>query len=145
MTTIETDLGDQQGASRGAVAVVSAALVWPIISLLVTGSWHFAIEAIWPDLRNTFVPSVLGPLLLAYGIWAGYGSVRHGGSYVTAIVAGAILGLLPLMLDVVGFGLLLGRGFDAGLLAGIFGFSMVLFGALIGGGVGVSGAIRAAR
>ena len=111
-----------------------AALVWPIVSLLITGMWHFAVEAIWPDLRNTFVPAVLAPLLLSYGAWAGYGTARAGGGYVGAIVAGAILGILPLALDVVGFGMILGRGSDVGLLAGVFGFSMVLFGALLGGG-----------
>jgi len=111
-----------------------AALVWPIVSLLITGMWHFAVEAIWPDLRNVFVPAVLGPILLAYGAWAGYRTANAGGGYVGAIVAGAILGVLPLMLDIVGFGMILGRGTDAGLLAGVFGFSMVLFGALLGGG-----------
>jgi hypothetical protein len=115
-----------------------SALVWPIVSLLITGSWHFAIEAIWPDLRNAFVPAVLAPLLVAYGVWAGYSTVRDGGSYVTAIVAGGILGVLPLMLQTLGFGLILGRGLDAGTLTGIFAFSMVLFGSLLGGGFAVS-------
>jgi len=111
-----------------------AGLVWPIVSLLITGMWHFTVEAIWPDLRNVFVPAVLGPILLAYGAWAGYRTANAGGGYVGAIIAGAILGVLPLMLEIVGFGIILGRGSDVGLLAGIFGFSMVLFGALLGGG-----------
>jgi len=55
-------------------------------------------------------------------------------SFGLAIVAGAILGVLPLMLQSIGFGVLLGRGVDVGLLAGIFGFTMVLFGSLLGGG-----------
>lgn len=50
------------------------------------------------------------------------------------IVAGAILGILPVIAEVLGFGLILGRGFTRGVLAGVFGFGMVLFGALIGGG-----------
>jgi hypothetical protein len=114
--------------------VLPRVLLWPIISLLVTGSWHFVVEAVWPDLRNYFVPAVLALVLIAYGAWAGYRSITAGGSYVTAIVAGLILGLLPLALDIVGFGLILGRGFDAGLLAGVFGLSVVVFGALLGGG-----------
>lgn len=109
-------------------------LTWPIVSLLITGMWHFAAEAIWPDLQNLFVPAVLGPVLLAYGAWAGYRTANGGGGYAGAIVAGVILGVLPLMLDIVGFGVILGRGTDVGLLAGVFGFSMVLFGSLLGGG-----------
>jgi hypothetical protein len=38
------------------------------------------------------------------------------------------------MLDIVGFGVLLGRGTQAGELAGIFGFAYILFGSLIGAG-----------
>jgi hypothetical protein len=119
-------------------SALRAGLVWPIVSLLITGMWHFVVEAIWPDLRNAFVPAVLGPILLAYGAWAGYRTANAGGGYVGAIVAGAILGLLPLMLDIVGFGIILGRGTDAGLLGGVFGLSMVVFGALIGGGYRMS-------
>ncbi len=124
--------------TTGVATALRDALVWPIVSLLITGMWHFTIEAIWPDLRNTFVPAVLAPLLFSYGAWAGYRTVAAGGSYAVAIVAGAILGLLPLMLDIIGFGVILSRGVDVGLLAGVFGFSMVLFGALLGGGYAVS-------
>jgi hypothetical protein len=116
------------------LGVLPRVLPLPIVSLVITGSWHLVIEAIWPDLRNAFVPAVLAPLLLAYGAWAGYRAVASGGSYLTAIVAAIILGVLPLVLDVVGFGLILGRGFDTGLLAGIYGMSVVLFGGLLGGG-----------
>lgn len=126
------------GPTTGIATSLRAALVWPIVSLLVTGMWHFTVEAVWPNLREMFVPAVLAPLLLAYGAWAGHRSVAAGGGYVGAIVAGAILGLLPLMLDIVGFGIILGRGVDAGLLAGVYGFSMVLFGSLLGGGYTVS-------
>lgn len=115
-----------------------AGLVWPIVSLLITGMWHMTVEAIWPDLRNFFVPTVLASILLPYGAWAGYRTANAGGGYVGAIVAGAILGLLPFGLQLVGFGVILGRGTDVGLLAGVFGFSMVLFGALIGGGYRMS-------
>ena len=60
--------------------------------------------------------------------------IQVGGNYGNAILAGAILGLLPVILDVVGFGIILGRGASQGLLAGVFGFGMILFGALIGSG-----------
>src|SRR5215213_7132515 len=110
---------------RRAMQTLPRILMWPAISLIVTGSLHFAVEALWPDLRNSFVPSVLAPLLLAYGAWVGYRAAGAGRSFATAAGAGAILGLLPFTLDVVGFGLILGRGIQAGQLAGIFGFSLV--------------------
>ena len=109
-------------------------LRWPVIGLLITGGLHFTMEAIWPDLRTTFIPPVLAPLLLAYGFWVGYRAIGAGGAYLHAILAGAILGILPLMLEVVGFGAILGRGVQAGGLAGIFGFAFILFGSLIGAG-----------
>jgi hypothetical protein len=113
-------------------------LKWPVVCLLITGSVHFILEAVAPDMKDIFIPPVLAPLLLAYGIWTGYKTVAHGGNYVSAIVAGAILGLLPLMLDSLGFGMILGRGVQWGLLAGVFGFSMILFGSLIGSGFALS-------
>ena len=114
-------------------------LKWPVISLLLTGAAHFALEAIWPDLRNTFIPPVLGPILLAYGAWVGYRTIGAGGTYLHAIVAAGILGVLPIVLDVVGFGQILGRGTQAGVLAGVFGFTVIVFGSLIGAGFVLSG------
>ena len=143
MTTMEQPITGGVTSRSGAATMVGV-MTWPIIALLITGAWHFTVEAIWPDLKTFFVPAVLGPVLLAYGAWAGYGATGATGSFLAAIAAGAILGVLPLVLDVVGFGVLLGRGVDAGSLAGIFGFSMVLFGALAGGGYRASSA-RAAQ
>lgn len=113
-------------------------LKWPVVSLLITGGLHFTLEAIWPDLKNTFIPPVLAPLLLAYGLWVGYRAIQAGGTYLHAVLAAAILGILPIMLDVVGFGVILGRGVQAGELAGVFGFAFILFGSLIGAGVVLS-------
>jgi len=113
-------------------------LKWPVISLLITGTIHFVVEMVMPDLRNTFQPPVLAPLLLAFGIWVGYKMVMFGGNYGQVIFAGAILGILPVILDVFGFGIILGRGIQLGVLAGVFGFCMILFGSLIGGGFALS-------
>ena len=110
-------------------------LTWPVMSLLITGAVHFTLEAIWPDLKVTFIPPVLAPLLLAYGLWVGYRFVEAGGGYLGGLAAGAVVGLLPLTLDIVGFGIILGRGTTAGMLAGLFGLGMVFFGSLIGSGV----------
>ena len=57
----------------------SRTLKWPVISLLITGATHFLLEAIWPDLKTTFIPPVLAPILLAYGAWVGYRAIGAGG------------------------------------------------------------------
>ena len=111
-------------------------LKWPFISLLITGSFHFIIEAIWPDLRNLFIAPVLAPLLLAYGIWVGYRTISNNGNYLTAIIAALILGLLPLLLETFGFGMIL--GFEGRALVGIYALGMILFGSLIGSGYALS-------
>ncbi len=110
-------------------------LRWPVIALIATGMLHLAGEALRPDLRTDFGPSVVGVILLVYGLWVGAGLVTRGTSTAGAILAGAVVGLLPLGLDVVGFGMLLGRGIDAGLTAGLFGWLVVLFGAIAGAGI----------
>jgi len=111
-------------------------LKWPVISLLITGSFHFVIEAIRPNLKNLFVAPTLAPILLAYGIWVGYRAIKNGGSYVTAIIAAVILGILPLVLETFGFGMIL--HFEGRALVGVFAFSMILFGSLIGSGYALS-------
>ena len=114
-------------------------LMWPVLSLLITGGFHFTVEAIWPDLRTYFIPAVLAPLLLGYGIWVGVRSIDKGGNYITAIVGGAILGVLPIVLEIVGFGVILDRGVTPGVLSGVYGFSVILFGSLLGAGFRLSG------
>ena len=114
-------------------------LKWPVFSLLITGGFHFTIEAIWPDLKTIFIPPVLAPLLLVYGLWGGYRAIQFGGTYLHAILAAAILGILPVVLEIVGFGVILGRGVQDRELAGIFGFAFILFGGLVGAGFALSG------
>ena len=110
----------------------------PVISGVIVGLVHLISEAIFPDLKDLFQPTVVALVLVAFGIWIGYKAVQFGGNYGSVIVAGVIWGILPLFLQIVGFGLLLGRGMTAGVLGGIFGFDMALFGALIGGGFALS-------
>ncbi len=109
-------------------------LKWPVIGLLITGGMHFIAEAVVPELKTVFTPPVLAPLLLAYGIWVGYRAIGLGGNYGHAILAAALLGLLPVVLDVFGFGLILGRGIDVGIRSGIFGFTLIVWGSLAGSG-----------
>jgi len=116
--------------------------MWPIIALIITGVTHLSIEAIWPDLRTFFVPPALAPLLLAYGAWVGYRAVQFGGGFVPALASGAILGALPLGLDIIGFGIVLGRGVDHGVLSGVFGMAYIVFGSLVGLGFARSGELE---
>lgn len=109
-------------------------LKWPVVALLIIGGTHFALEALIPDARYFFTPVVVGAILVSVGAWLGYRAVKNGGNLMHALLAGAILGLLPVMLDIVGFGILLGRGIPQGIQAGAFGFTVVVVGALIGSG-----------
>jgi hypothetical protein len=127
-----------RGAGREAL-VLPRILIWPVLTLVMTGVTQFTIEAIWPDLRNFFVPPTLAPLLLAYGAWVGYRAVMMGAGLVPALASGVILGLLPLGLDIIGFGIVLDRGVDQGVLSGVFGMAYIVFGTLFGIGFTRSG------
>jgi hypothetical protein len=136
-------VGERIGGSQ--VSTIYTTLKWPVISLLITGGLHFTAEAAAPDLKTVFVPAVIAPILLVYGLWVGYRAIGLGGNYGHAIAAAAILGLLPVMLDVVGFGLILGRGMDAGVRSGIFGFLIIMWGSLAASGFVLSGAAATRR
>ena len=114
------------------------ALKWPVVALIATGMLHLAAEGLRPDLKNDFTPQIVGTLLLVYGLWIGFGLASRRFGAGTAIVAGAVVGLLPLGLDVVGFGMILGRGVDAGFTAGLFGLLVVVFGSIAGAGIAAS-------
>lgn len=108
-------------------------LLWPVVALLIIGGLHFVEETVLFKAGNPYyVSATIGPILLAVGVWLGYRTAQTGGNLVSVLINGAIAGLLPLMLDIVGFGLILGR--PSGLEAGVFGWSMIFFGSLIGGG-----------
>jgi hypothetical protein len=113
-------------------------LKWPFISILIAGALHFTVEAIWPDLQSSYPTPVLGLVQFAYGIWVGYITVHNGGNFLTAILYGALLGLFPLVVNPLSFGMILGRDLHAVMLAGVFGLSMIVFGSLVGGGFAVS-------
>ena len=85
---------------------------------------------------------MIAPIVAAVGASLGYRTAQNGGNLIGVIVNGAILGLLPVMLAIVGFGILLGGGIPAGTLGAFFGFSAVLWGTLVGGGFALSKAGR---
>ncbi len=113
-------------------------LKWPFIGVLIAGAFHFVVEAIWPELQSFYTTPVLGLVQFAFGIMAGYMAVHNGSNFLIAILYGALLGAFPLVVYPLSFGMILGRGFHATMLAGVFGFSMMLFGSLVGGGFAVS-------
>ena len=106
----------------------------PVVALVVTGMLHFVAEAALPELKANFGPGSLAPLFLVYGLWTGSTAIRLGASVWQAIAAGVLLGLLPLALDVVGFGIILGRGTASGILNGTFGLLVIVFGTIAGAG-----------
>ena len=118
-------------------------LTWPVISLLIVGGSHLVGELLRPELQQVIVAAVVMPVYLVGGGWTGYGTVRSGGTFVHGLVAGAILGLLPLMLQVVGFGLILGRDSGAVMTSGIFGLLAIFWAGALGSGIATSFESRA--
>jgi hypothetical protein len=110
-------------------------LTWPVVALLIIGSTHLAAEMLRPELRDMISPAVVMPIYLVAGGWAAYATVVGSGSIVLGLAAGAILGILPLALQIVGFGMLLGRGSDVTLTSGLFGLLVIFWGAAIGSGI----------
>lgn len=110
-------------------------LTWPIIALLVIGGTHLVAEALRPQLHDLVGPAVVMPIYLVAGGWAAYATVRAGGTFVHGLVAGAVLGLLPLVLQLVGFGLILGGDGDAVTTVGIFGLVAIFWGGALGAGI----------
>ena len=113
-------------------------LTWPIVSLLIVGGTHFVAEAIRPELKDVIGPAVVIPIYLVVGAWAALRTIDAGGSFIHGLVAGAILGLLPVALQLVGFGVILGRDGAATVTAAAFGFLGILWGAAIGSGYAMS-------
>jgi hypothetical protein len=110
-------------------------LTWPIIALLIVGGTHLVAEAVRPELQQLIGPAVLMPIHLVAGGWAAYGTVRAGGTFVHGLVAGAIMGLLPVGLQFVGFGLILGRDPAVTTTLAIFGLFTFFWGGALGAGI----------
>jgi hypothetical protein len=109
-------------------------LLWPVVTLLVIGTTHLLAEVVRPGLKDVIGPSVVAPIYLAVGAWAALSTRRAGGGWVQGIMAGVVLGFLPLALQMVGFGVLLGRDGDAVLTSGLFGLLAMTWGGAIGSG-----------
>lgn len=110
-------------------------LTWPVIALLFIGGTHLLAEALRPQLANVIGSATVMPIYLVAGGWAGYGTVRAGGSFVSGFVAGAVLGLMPVVLQLVGFGVLLGRDGAVVETTATFGFIAIFWGGVLGAGI----------
>lgn len=113
-------------------------LTWPVVSLLIVGASHFTAEALRPELQAAIVPAVALPIYLVVGGWAAVATRRAGGSFVHGLLAGAILGLLPIVLQLVGFGAILGRDAAATMTSAAFGWVAIFWGGALGAGLAMS-------
>ena len=118
--------------------MLAKTLKWPFLVVLISGTLHFTLIAIFPNLQNFYTPPVLGFVQLAIGIWVGYASIHNGGNFLTAIMYAAILGLFPLIVYPLSFGLILGEDLHTTMLAGVFGLANFVFGSLVSGGFATS-------
>lgn len=110
----------------------------PFISMFIAGALHFTLEAVWPDLQSFYTTPILALVQFTYGIWVGYKTVHNGGNFPTAILCGALLGLFPLVANPLTFWMILHRSLYTVMLAGVVGWSMVVWGSLVSGGFAVS-------
>jgi hypothetical protein len=110
-------------------------LRWPIVTLLVIGGSHLLAEALRPQLSEVVVPAVVMPIYLVVGAWGAIETRRAGGFFIHGLVAGVVLGLFPAMLQIVGFGLILGREADAVTTSAAFGFIAIFWAGAIGTGI----------
>ena len=113
-------------------------LVWPVVSLIVIGSTHLAAELIRPDLHDVIGPAVVMPIYLVAGGLAAWATLTSGGTVLHGFAAAALLGLLPVGLQLVGFGVILGRDSETVTAAAMFGWLGVLWGGALGIGLRAS-------
>jgi len=113
------------------------ALKWPIIGWIAVDV-PFVILSYIRGVSEVFTPATLAPLLLAFGVWAGYKIVQFNGGFVDAIVAGVVVGAVCGALIIIGPGIIRGAGVAAVWPLTVFAFEMNLFGAIVGGGYALS-------
>jgi hypothetical protein len=120
------------------VSTMTRAVAWPVITLLVIGGTHLLLEAIRPELHDAIGPAVVMPIYLVVGGWSAFGVARAGGGWIGGLVAAAILGLMPAALQLVGFGLLLGRDSASVTTSALFGLAGMFWGGALGAGIAAS-------
>lgn len=113
-------------------------LAWPVLSLAVIGIAHLTGEVVRPELHDLIGPAVAMPIYLAAGAWAATATIRAGGAMGHGLMAGVVLGLLPVGLQIVGFGLLVGQDASAVTTAGMLGWLGIFWGSALGAGIAAS-------
>src|SRR5262249_42821656 len=101
---------------------IARGLMWPVVTLILIGSTHLITEVLRAEMQAVFAPSVVMPIYLAAGGWAAFAAQRAGSGLAGGVAAAAILGLLPVALQLVGFGMLVGRPSDAVATSATLGF-----------------------
>lgn len=110
-------------------------LTWPVAALIGVGATHLAAELLRPELQAAITPPVVMPIYLAFGAWAGAATVREGGSLAHGVAAGLAIGLLPVALQVVGFGIIAGRDGATVATNAMVGFLGLVWGSVLGAGL----------
>ncbi len=114
----------------------TSALKWPIIGWIVVDVIFIAV-AYAEGVGAMFSPATVTPLMLAFGAWVGYKTVDLGGGFVSAIIAGVIVGAVCGVLTIIGFGVVHGMEGMNGMA--IYAVGMNTAGAVVGGGFALTG------
>jgi hypothetical protein len=109
------------------------ALKYPVISTIVIAIILFAISY-FGDVLSMLSSTVVAPLVLAIGAWAGYKIVQFKGNYIDVIGAGVIMGIVIAILSIVLFGVVRGLGINAEMSNSVLYLGFTIAGALVGGG-----------
>lgn len=109
------------------------ALKWPIIGWIVLDIALLILSYI-RGVSELFGATALSPLLLAFGVWAGYKIVQFKGGFLDALISGVVVGVVCGVLIILGPGLIRGAGVAAVWPLAVYAFGMNLFGAIVGGG-----------
>ena len=117
------------------MARVVRGLVGPIAVLVGIGATHLLAELARPELQTAFTPGALLPIYLVVGAWAGAAMVRAGATVAVGVLAGVAIGLMPVALQYIGFGIILGRDGAAVATSAAVGFLGLVWGAVFGSGL----------
>ncbi|HLE95995.1 MAG TPA: hypothetical protein VI997_01385 [Candidatus Thermoplasmatota archaeon] len=109
-------------------------LMWPVITVALVIAVFWLVEKAYAGAEAMIGIAGFAPGLTLIGAWGGWSLVRTGGGYWHGALAGIVLWLTCIVLDVVFFGVLSGAA-----LGDVWGpflaeSSLLFFGALAGGG-----------
>lgn len=113
------------------------ALKWPVIGWIVVDV-VFLILGYIKGVSELFTPPAVAPLLLAFGVWAGYKTIQFNGKFLDSVISGIVVGAVCGILIIVGDGFIRGAGFAAVWPFTVFAFSLNVAGAIVGGGYALS-------